>query len=101
MENVQQGWAATHPILFWILIGYILASGLMLFADIRRPLVHWYQSQTWFVSGSGALDILFKQIGYRLSVELFAFGVACVLGSLGGNLYVLYRARTARNIEDL
>ena len=101
MDKAQQGWIAAHPVLFWIIVAYVLISGLMLFADIRRPLVRWYQSQTWFVSGSGPVDILFKQIGYRLSVELLAFGMACILGALGGNLYVVHRARKAKNVEDL
>lgn len=101
MSPDHQSWGDAHPYLFWSIVIYVLVSGLMLFADVRRPLIRWYQSQTWFVTGSGVIDILLKQIGYRFSVELFAFGVACVLGSLGGNIYVINRARKAQNVEQL
>ena len=101
MHAEGQGWIQSHPVFFWLLVAYVIVSGLMLFADIRRPIVRWYQSQTWFVSGTGVIDILLKQIGYRFSVELLAFGIACVVGALGGNIYVIQRARKARNVEQL
>ena len=99
--NYQRNWFDDHPIVLYVLIAYIVISGLMMFGDIRRPLVNWYRSQGWVMAGNGPIDILFKQIGYRLTVEAFAFGVACLMGSIGGNIYIIMRARKVRSVEQL
>lgn len=88
-----------HPYLFWSIIAYIVISGLLLYATIRRPIIGWYSRQVWLVSGEGVIDIMLKQIGMRLTVELLAFLIACVLGSLGGNIYVIRKAR--RNSDEI
>jgi hypothetical protein len=36
-------------------------------------------------------DILFKQVIARVGFELFVFGIACVVGGLGGWIYAVYR----------
>ena len=53
----------------------------------------WYRSQRWYVRGKDPIDILFKQIGMRANVEFFAFMVACLVGALGGWIYVFMRAQ--------
>jgi hypothetical protein len=52
-------------------------------------MMQWYKSQLWILSGTGPVDILLKQIGFRLTFELFIFGVACVFGALGGWLLTI------------
>ena len=94
--NNHSTFSSEHPVLGTILIAYIVISGLMMFGDVRRLLMRWYRSQVWLVSGNGVLDILFKQIGYRLTVELFAFIVACIVGSIGGNIWIIMRARSVK-----
>lgn len=97
----QPIFANEHPILGLIIIVYVLISGLMVFADVRRPLIRWYRSQAWLVSGTNVLDILFKQIGYRLTIETFAFIVSCFVGSIGGSVWVILRARSMKDVEQL
>lgn len=94
MNNVQYDQASpfvTNPITTWAILIYVLITALIVFPMVRRPLVHWYKSQIWFVHGSGILDILMKQIGMRLTVEAIAFGISCVVGPIGGFIYVLKR----------
>lgn len=49
----------------------------------------WYSSQVFFVSGKGPVDILFKQIVMRLGWETFIFALSCLVGALGGWVYIL------------
>lgn len=100
MQN-QPTFVGEHPTLTLIIIVYVLISALMVFADVRRPIVRWYRSQIWLVSGTNVLDILLKQVGYRITVEMIAFAVACVVGPLGGNIYIVMRARSVKNVEQL
>ena len=89
--NNQPDFFQTHPTLGIFVLGYVVLAGLVCFPLIRRPIVHWYKSQTWFIHGSGVIDIMLKQIGMRLTVEMLAFGIACVVGPLGLWLYVVRR----------
>lgn len=73
------------------LMSYVLISGLLGLVIIRPPLINWYKSGSWFIWGSGPVDILFRQIGFRLGFEFFIFAVACIVGSLGGNLAALFK----------
>ncbi|WP_156898281.1 hypothetical protein [Methylocapsa acidiphila] len=68
---------------------YIVAAAFRVLPIVRRPLMHWYNSQMWIISGTGPVDILLKQIGFRLTFELFIFGIACVFGALGGWLLTI------------
>jgi hypothetical protein len=75
----------------FILVAYAFVAGLITLPLVRPPLIEWYSSSTWIIFGNGPIDILFRQIGFRLSFELFTFGISCVIGSLGGAIYVIGR----------
>ena len=45
---------------------YVLLSTFYGIKLVRPPLMNWYNSQIFFMSGRGPVDIFFKQIGYRL-----------------------------------
>lgn len=93
-------WYNQHTVLFWIAVAYIVVSAFMVLGFIRRPLIRWYRSQSWFLYGDGVIDILFKQIGNRLAVEVFAFLIACIIGSIGGNVIALLVPRRQRSLEE-
>ncbi len=82
-----------HPTFYNWLAGYILVSGLFALLLVRPPLMRWYRSQIWLVTGTGPVDILFRQIGFRVGFELFIYAIACLVGSLGGWLFVFLRGR--------
>ena len=79
-------WYSEHTILFWSIFLYILISALLVLGPIRRLIVGWYNSQDWLFFGDSVLNVFFKQLISRISVELFALLIACFLGSIGGNL---------------
>ena len=72
---------------------YIFVAGLITLPLVRRPLISWYRSNLWIISGSSPVDILFKQIGFRISFEAFIVAVSLVLGPLGGWLVVMARRK--------
>lgn len=75
---------------FWIIFGvYALVSGIVTLRLVRPPLIGWYSSSVWFIRGSGPVDILFRQIGMRISFEVFILVLSCIFGSLGGWILVL------------
>ena len=88
-----------HPSVAIAIGIYVVLSGLLMFATVRRPLVAWCKANTWFIRGDNILDVLIKQIGMRLSVEGIAFVIACVIGSLGGNIYTIRKASRMRRPE--
>ena len=88
-----------HPVWGTILAIYIAVAGLIVFPMVRRPFMRWYRSQRWFVRGSDPIEIMFKQMGMRFSVEAFAFMVSCLVGALGGWLYVLLRTQGGGTAE--
>ena len=77
--------------LIGLIVGYVLISGFLCLVIIRPPLIGWYRSQRWFILGTGPIDILFRQIGFRFGVEFFIFCMACLIGSLGGNLVAIFK----------
>lgn len=74
------------------LLWYFFISGFFGLPLVRPILMNWYRNQGWFFVGTGPVDIFFRQIGARISFELFVFGVACVVGGLGGWIYLIYRS---------
>lgn len=88
----------THPELVLAFVAYAFIAGIVCFTTVRRPFIHWYKSQGWLISGGNVLEIMFKQMGMRLTMELFSFGVACVFGAFGGWYFVF--KRKAIVIED-
>ena len=78
-----------HPVWGTVIAIYIVLAALIVFPTVRRPLLRWYGSQRFYYRGKDPIDILFKQIGARLSVEGFAFMVSCLVGPLGGWIYIL------------
>lgn len=63
---------------------YVLVAGLFCHGFVRRPLMRWYRSQSFIVFGNGPVDILLRQIGYRLGFEGFILFVSCLFGASGG-----------------
>ena len=88
-----------HPVWGTIIAIYIVIAGLIMFPTVRRPIMRWYRSQTWYVRGGDPIEVMFKQIGMRFSVESFAFMLACLVGGLGGWIYILLRAQPASQAE--
>jgi hypothetical protein len=84
---------ASHPVIAICLLTYVVVTGFIGLSVVRPPLIGWYRSQWWFIRGTGPVDILFKQIGFRLGFEFFIYGVSCVFGALGGFLWVVLRKR--------
>jgi uncharacterized protein len=82
-----------HPTFYNWFAGYVLVSGLFGLALVRPPLIRWYRSQFWFVRGAGPVDILLKQIWFRLGFELFTYVLACAVGAVGGWLFIFLRHR--------
>ncbi|RYC30310.1 hypothetical protein D3273_19270 [Lichenibacterium minor] len=93
LPPADEGPIADHPILSILIAIYILVAGVIVLPLVRRPVMAWYRSQRWYVRGKDPIDILFKQIGMRANVEFFAFMVACLVGALGGWIYVFMRAQ--------
>jgi uncharacterized protein len=91
-DNIES-YYGRHPLFVKGLAAYVLIAGLLGLAVVRPPLIDWYRSQIWIMGGSGPVDILFKQIGFRLSFEFFTYALACVFGALGGWLLVVFRPR--------
>ncbi|RYC30349.1 hypothetical protein D3273_19500 [Lichenibacterium minor] len=82
-----------HPVWATVIAIYIVIAALIVFPTVRRPLLRWYGSQRFYYRGKDATEVMLKQIGMRLSVESTAFMVACLVGALGGWIYVLMRAQ--------
>jgi uncharacterized protein len=87
------GFYDAHPVVLISMLIYVAVTGLICLTVVRPPLIRWYRSQWWFIRGTGPVDILFKQIGFRLSFEFFIYGLSCVFGALGGFLWVILRKR--------
>jgi len=62
-------------IVFWI-TGVL--GGLLDIFIVRRPLMAWYRGGWWYIRGAGPVDILLKQIWYRLGFEVFIFFISCI-----------------------
>jgi|CXWL01.1.fsa_nt_gi hypothetical protein len=82
-----------------MLTGYVLFSGILGLAIVRPPLIRWYKSQTFLIGGKGPVDILLKQVGYRLGFEIFVYALSCIVGAAGGWIYVLLRAGKASSSQ--
>jgi hypothetical protein len=92
--------AQAHPIVFWTIIAYVFVAGLVFWPVVRRPLMNWYRSGMFFISGKSPVDILLKQVGYRLGFEAFIFALSCVFGALGGWVFVLSRGNESQSVSQ-
>jgi hypothetical protein len=70
---------------------YAIVSGIAVLPIVRPPFMSWYQSSRWMIFGRGPVEILFRQIGMRISFEAFIFVVSCLFGALGGWIVVILR----------
>ena len=70
---------------------YAPIAGLISLPVVRPPFAKWYNSSRWLIFGRGPVDILLKQVFYRLGFELFVFALSCAFGALGGWIIALYR----------
>ena len=81
---------------------YAAIAGLICLPIVRPPFARWYRSGFWLVSGRGPVDILLKQIFYRLGYELFVLALSCAFGAVGGWIIALflYSARSKAGSDD-
>ena len=84
-------------LVMWAVLLYAGFSGICGWLMIRPMVVNWYHSTTWMIRSSGQSgsmlmggqvgEILMRQIGMRIQVEILSITVGVVVGCLGGNLY--------------
>lgn len=86
-----------QKILGGVIMVYVLLSTFYGIKLVRPPLINWYNSQIFFMSGRGPVDIFFKQIGYRLGWEAFVLGATAIVGSLGGAIYLAFFKKSEQN----
>ncbi len=92
MLNLKQEQEVGRLFGVMMLVIYFVITGLIFLPIPRKMIVlDWYNSQTWLCLGKGPVDILFKQIGSRISIEFFAFTVSVVIGALGGAYFMLLK----------
>ena len=92
MLNLKQEQEVGRLFGVMMLVIYFVITGLIFLPIPRKMIVlDWYNSQTWLFLGKGPVDILFKQIGSRISIEFFAFTVSVVIGALGGAYFMLLK----------
>lgn len=78
---------------------YAAIAGLTCLPIVRPPFARWYRSVFWLIPGRGPVEILMKQIGYKLGFELFIFAVSCIFGAIGGWVFALYKFSHRSNRE--
>jgi|GEM_PF-6062412 len=70
---------------------YIVLSGLLALTFVRPGMLKWYKNQIFFVQVRHAHEAFIGDIGRRFIFELFILVVACVLGSVGGNIIGFFK----------
>jgi len=76
-----------------IILVYVGISTFFGWLMMRPIVMRWYRSNTFFVSGGSAGQILGNQIQLRLQTEGLALTFGAIVGCLGGNLwFILSRA---------
>ena len=79
---------------------YVLWATFCGIKIVRKPLMNWYNSQSFFVRGSGPVDIFIKQIGFRLSWEGFVLVASAIVGCLGGAIYTIFAHSKTQNSSN-
>jgi len=93
MSDLQQFYADHTAIAIALLI-YVGLAGLICWPLVRRPFARWWQSEfIRFFSGSGMINF------YWVTFELIVFIISCVVGSLGGWIFVILKAKNAARGE--
>jgi hypothetical protein len=93
----RKGLALSQSDSFAVALGiYATIAGLIRLPIIRPPFARWYRSGFWIIIGAGPVEILLKQVFYRLGYEMFVFALSCAFGAVGGWVLalLLYRARS-------
>lgn len=100
-QNVQQKQTVqnTQPsklkrVLAYIILIYVLIAGFISLRIVRPPFINWYKSSIFIISGKNPIDILLREIGYRILFELFVFAISCLVGSLGLWILALRKKNT-------
>ncbi len=70
---------------------YVVLSGLLALTFVRPWMIKWYKNQVFMVNVRNAEEAFIGHLGRRLFFELFIFAVACVLGSVGGNIIGFFK----------
>jgi len=97
MDDLKQ-FSADHTAIAIALLVYIGLSGLICWPLVRRPLARWWNSQFILIGGSGVIDLLGKKFAYWVGFELVVFIISCIVGSLGGWIYVVLKSKTGGEI---
>lgn len=60
----------------WSIFGF---SVLLCVFVVRPPMMRWYRGQARFYSGSGSVQIMLRQIGDRIGMEVFALFISFIV----------------------
>lgn len=85
----------------WLIWGYILVSTILGLVVVYRPMMNWYKRQFIFIEARGMVEVFFRRLGLLFSWLLFVLFCAAVVGSLGGNIYALFKLRQKRPEEEV
>lgn len=82
----------------YLIWGYIAISTILGLVVVYGPMMKWYKRQFIFIEARGMVEVFFRRLGLLFSWLLFVLFCAAVVGSLGGNIYAIYKLR--RNKSD-
>lgn len=71
------------------LFAYLVLSGLITHIKTHKLTMDWYNKSLFIQVGDGLLDLFIKAISRRIGIEMIAFAVSILVGSIGGWLVVL------------
>ncbi len=79
---------------------YAVIAGLICLPIVRPPFARWYSSGFWLIRGRGPVDILLKQVFYRVGYEFFVFALSCAFGAIGGWILALFLYGRGRKLNS-
>lgn len=85
----------------YLIWGYIAISTILGLFVVYRPMMNWYKRQFIFVHAGGMVEVFFKRLALKFNWLLFVLACAAVIGSLGGNIYAIFKLRQKRPIEEV
>lgn len=89
-----------HPTLYLALLIYILLAGLISWPLVRRPMIRWWKGLFIATYGPSLIENMLRLFLYRIGFELFVFAVACVVGALGGWIFVVRKITSTHAQEQ-
>lgn len=67
---------------------YIIYATVVCYPLVRRHLMEWYESSSFYFQGRSVTDVFFAQIFNRIGWEFFILSAAAIFGVFGGWIYV-------------